>query len=511
MKIVIVEDEIRIREGIAKLLRRFYPDDCSHIYEAESGEEGLRIICEQRPDIVITDIRMEPVDGLEMLRMLIRDKGMSFKTILLSAYSEFDYARQAISLGVSEYLVKPIEVGEFHKTIQRVRREIEKERSDIDPRKLKSLDAVLYGLISGQYELDYELEQFLAASYNISAGKESAIACIYLGKRYEDEKELIINMVTSSLLKGGYAGHQAVFLTREREILFFFYGREDFRPLERFLQISTMRELNQVSGLSLVVGWDIAGGLKDINKALDNIRLHLPWSISLGSDVMICCPKIKNIRVYDYSYPTQIEKDSIAALCGLDHTALRKHAESFLGYVTKRVYTPEIIKKSAVRYLMALLLVVKELNYSVYEAINEREIVESVSTAVTFRELEDVVIKTLEDAAAPVETTAGILVRKAQRLIEEFYRQGITLEEIADKMNMTPEHISSQFTKELGVNFSSYMKNFRMKKAKELLLGTDLKLYEIARRIGYKDSKYFSRVFKETEGMLPAEYRKSHV
>ena len=95
-------------------------------------------------------------------------------------------------------------------------------------------------------------------------------------------------------------------------------------------------------------------------------------------------------------------------------------------------------------------------------------------------------------------------------MLQEFYTSGITLEEIADKLQITPEYLGTQFHKEMGVTFSTYLKQVRMSKAKELLIGTQLKLYEIAEKLGYSDSKYFSKVFKETFGQLPAEYRKTH-
>ena len=100
MKIVIVEDEIRIREGLIKLIKRFFPA-VSKVGEASSGQEGLSVIRELDPDIVITDIRMEPMDGLEMLEILNEEKKPRFKTVILSAYSEFEYATQAISLEVN--------------------------------------------------------------------------------------------------------------------------------------------------------------------------------------------------------------------------------------------------------------------------------------------------------------------------------------------------------------------------------------------------------------------------
>ena len=95
-------------------------------------------------------------------------------------------------------------------------------------------------------------------------------------------------------------------------------------------------------------------------------------------------------------------------------------------------------------------------------------------------------------------------------MIHEFYQSGITLDEIALKLNVTPEYLSMQFHKEVGETYSSYMKNYRVSKAKELLVGTQMKQYEIARQVGYADSKYFGKVFRECTGYSPAEYRKTY-
>mgnify|MGYP002511729091 FL=1 len=104
----------------------------------------------------------------------------------------------------------------------------------------------------------------------------------------------------------------------------------------------------------------------------------------------------------------------------------------------------------------------------------------------------------------------SLAVKKAQSMIHEFYADGITLNEIADRLNLTQEYLGTQFHKELGENFSTYIRSYRLAKAKEMLIGTQLKQYEISEKVGYADAKYFARVFKECVGMSPAEYRKSN-
>ena len=100
------------------------------------------------------------------------------------------------------------------------------------------------------------------------------------------------------------------------------------------------------------------------------------------------------------------------------------------------------------------------------------------------------------------------MVQKVLRLVDEYYRDGITLKEVSNELEVSPDYISTQLTEDLGVNFSTYIKNYRIKKAKELLAGTDLKMFEIAEQTGYQDAKYFGKVFKAAEGIHPLDYRK---
>ena len=165
MKIAIVEDELRIREGLARLIRKI---DSSYeiVGEAEDGLAGVRIIARQRPELVITDVRMPDLDGLEMLRRL-EEKSIRVKAIVLSAYSEFSYAREAIKLGVSEYLLKPINVGDLTLALKRVEEQIALERGPRRKEEGLTLEGVLYSLILGGAGVDEDLRSFLTQRWGV--------------------------------------------------------------------------------------------------------------------------------------------------------------------------------------------------------------------------------------------------------------------------------------------------------------------------------------------------------
>jgi two-component system response regulator YesN len=112
---------------------------------------------------------------------------------------------------------------------------------------------------------------------------------------------------------------------------------------------------------------------------------------------------------------------------------------------------------------------------------------------------------TLEGAA--VDEDMHLIIKKAKRFVLENYRQGVTLETIGDKLNVTPEYLGTLFKRETGVSFSNFLKKVRIDRAKELLATTNMKTYEICEAAGYTDTKYFSKVFREVTGMLPRDYR----
>ena len=259
---------------------------------------------------------------------------------------------------------------------------------------------------------------------------------------------------------------------------------------------------------------DGASKIGKLAESLGIIRGYMDWCVSLGNDVIIHYPRIKRLQTSPLSYPVDIENQMKAALCMSSPQKLREAFRDFQSYFRKGLlYDPKKIKESYLRFIWSVINVAKELDLSRYFAIDQQALLESVMEAVTNEELE----KNMEGIAGLMpeekndedkDDNMRLVIRRTKSLIHEFYARGITLDEIAEKLNVTPEYLGSQFHKEVGVTFSTYMKEYRIQKAKKLLIGTNLKLYEVAEQVGYATPKYFSKIFKEVTGQFPAEYRK---
>ena len=147
---------------------------------------------------------------------------------------------------------------------------------------------------------------------------------------------------------------------------------------------------------------------------------------------------------------------------------------------------------------------------AVHKAIQNMDIEKQIANAVTLGELEQSfyrVIQQIADACGKKDDIRNYVILRAINYIKEHYRENLSLEQLAVYLDITPEYLSTLFNKEMCVNFTVFLKQFRISHAKRLLRGSDKKIYEIAAEVGYHDPKYFNRVFKEETGVSPGDYR----
>ncbi|MBE5968105.1 MAG: response regulator [Lachnospiraceae bacterium] len=514
MRIVIVEDEIRTREGIAKLIDKLFSEH-EVIGSALNGEEGLELILRKDPDLIITDVRMPIMDGLTMLSILFEKKVKS-KAIVLSAYAEFSYAQQAMRWGVSEYLIKPLVVSDFAQAIKNIEMQIAESKLQ-SPDILGRLDHILFGLIFSGIEADEKLSMYLENKYGMNEHTQFSEVPIYLG---EDYAEVIDNMkygLKKFLEARKDLKYCLLEIPKERMLLIILYGyedqhAEDQHATERWFQNGI---ISQTWGKGLQngsYGWINAVGIKVLKASYQKLRQYMDWNISFGNAVMISYPKILQVQTTLCIYPIDIENRLKAALCSLKMDKVLRCIEKFNEYFENgKIYAPKEIKESYVRFLWAMMNVAKEIGELSQDQVDQKKILERIMSSMNKKELNAVAEETFlcikkEDKEDPL----SLNVKRAENMIHEYFQTGITLEEIAAKLNITPEYLGMQFRKEKGVTFSTYMKDFRITKAKKLLIGSKLKVFEVAEKVGYSDAKYFSRVFRENTGQLPAEYRKTN-
>lgn len=513
MRIVVVEDEYRVRNGIIKLINKIKPQ-YEIAGEAENGLQGMEIIMAQKPDLVIVDIKMPMMDGIEMLTQL-KEKGVKHKTVILSGYSDFEYAQKAIKLGVCEYLLKPVTADDLEQTLLNAEKEINMERvlENNQTQVFSSLENIFRNLVlSGGSNVE-QIYEYLEDKSGINTNGGFAVINIYIGSSEEINKTKVKNLVSQVMSNYGKADFCSFELTLHREIIGLAFNCEDFAALERYFQNTGIKALLREQLHGLAFGWIYFKGLDNLKNSLSTIRKELKWSMVLGEDVLISYPKTHQINTKFIQYPIEIESNAKAAVCAFDNVKLQRFFEDFLSWWRKELYHPAGVIESFIRFASSIINVIKELDYKLYEKINQKEILQGIIDAITWNELEKALYSITDRISLNKDNETQIVnlaVKKTLRLVDEFYKDGITLDQIAARLNITPEYLGSIFNRELGVNFSTYIKEYRIKKAKELLIAKELKTYEIAEKVGYADPKYFCRVFKETTGLTPGEFQKTY-
>lgn len=509
MKAVVVEDEILIREGLCDLMKKMFPEIIISGV-AGNGQEGLACIVKQRPDLIITDIKMPGMDGLEMLSRM-QEKGLSSKVIVLTAYSEFTYAQQAVKLGVCDYVIKPVVVQEFVQTVRKIQNLYEQEQKRT-PDGMGSLENIVSSLLYGVSELDEKMEEFLECKYDISKDMPFIELLIYMGENFETGRKRKRQEIRQLLEQKGLK-FCLVDMEYDKTILALLYGYASRQETERWYQSQILFQKRGMREKEISCGMLEVSGAAEIREAYHKLLPCLDWNIVLGDDVLITYPRIADIQTDICIYPVELENQVKVAICVGEKEKIQEVVERFHQYfLNGQIYSPKEIKESYVRFQWSVLNISKEVGCIDYQNIDQKRLLNRVMNAKTKGELRgtfDVLFGYMDVGEKGTEAIS-LAVKKTQSMIHEFYADGITLNEIADRLNLTQEYLGALFHKELGENFSTYIRNYRLAKAKELLIGTQLKQYEISEKVGYTDAKYFARVFKECVGMSPAEYRKSH-
>jgi two-component system response regulator YesN len=218
-----------------------------------------------------------------------------------------------------------------------------------------------------------------------------------------------------------------------------------------------------------------------------------------------------NSRIFHY--PSEWELNIKEALSGHDQNKLKKNVELFVAHCTKQAADPVSVIDACIRFASTILHVAGVMLGDVIITKDQNDIYHRLSLVQTPNELQRALLETADkiaDKFAQIPKSHSLVINKSVKIIQDKYSSGITLEELANSFNLTPEYLSSLFQKELGISFTAYIKDIRIKKAKELLMRSQLKAFEVAERVGYSDAKYFSRVFKEVTGLTPGEFQKLH-
>lgn len=535
IKVFLVEDEMVIRRGIKNSID-WEKEGYIFCGEASDGELAYPMIIKEKPDILITDIRMPFMDGLELCK-LVKKELPNIKILILSGYDEFDYAKEAIRLGVTEYLLKPISSGKLLEALNGVSESIRREKEDKDlvrkymeemrenteHEKQKFFEQMIAGNLSmadaletgKKYEMNLSAGMYNLLLFRFTLGEENRKSGELLG-----EAEYAIEKLTERLeyvfeFQRGVEGWAFLLMADNEEQM-----SERVKELSKDLE-EIMKNYSTIAYFG-GIGQPVAR-LREREESFREAERALAARFTMELNRIISVEDIRMAQNVD-----TLDDIEITSFGEIEKT--RTMLEKFLNNGAEDeidefvdVYINELPEENLKSVLMRQYIIMDA--YIVMMSFCEKiegiegemqaqseELKNSMKTIQTLEEIKNYIRMLLKKIIGVRDTISGrrysdIIEIAKDQIRKTYMSDEISLNTIAAEVGMSPSYFSSIFSKEMGKTFVEYLTEIRMDRAKELLMCSSMKTSEIGYEVGYKDPHYFSYIFKKTQNCTPKEFR----
>jgi two-component system response regulator YesN len=506
VKVVIAEDKPLILRNIREKILRSAPD-IEVVGEATDGQSALALIEALRPDIVFTDIRMPVIDGLQLIAR-VRETNPGLHFVIISGYDEFEYARQAMKLNVSDYLLKPVRQEEIDEIVQKLRTELSQKRAESDK-------ALIQSILNSSGSTPVRTKDAPAC--------EAFFSVLLNAGPYSN---LVINY--ASPFNSYWSAHDPESLLSSRigaGNRYWIFDGKSFNELVVILGISdpsTFSLTDFISSLQLCfASSDIAvsiaasrqlGSISDIGIETQLVRAFLrkhliygkpevffngaPGAVYGGGNPVMDSSLEKRLMTYVQNNQKQLFLKEIGKL--LKHWEENRFAQSQIENSLK--YILKLCQKASLQQFQFL-------------SDPELETEEVLSSSKDYAALQQGLSFIFEQFFAPSARAAGSdfgkdVINKVVACLNASYSGPVTINDIAKMVGMHPAYLSRAFKNVQGVSPMEYLTNLRIEKAKELILSEgNLSVREISEIVGYSDQFYFSRMFKTITGKSPSDFK----
>ena len=525
IKVMIVDDEPYIRQGL-KILINWEQHGFKICEEAASGNEAIKKLERTNVDLVITDIKMPGMDGLELIEYTRENISKPIKFIILSGFYEFEYAKKAIKYDVADYVLKPVQREELLKVLDEYKEYFYRQMENV--KKQEFTERIIYnshleGLVSGIYDkesvsyvqrhlMDINNVRYIRIEYdttndtynqltNTNKAKEQSrlydAIKAHLGEHrfhayipQKDNHDLYIGFIYVKKLAGELALNEKEYIkslhdtlnaTLSYSIIFYIGQREE--------DISTISE--SYKSAIIAKNFQLYSKVTDIS-FYDEIKDKINTSI--------------------YSVDKGLIDDLIRAIEENDNELINMKVTSLYQHFKELVVEPDIIKLSTDYLLFSLISLAKNL----YPDFDQEEVYRMISqggygqTSIrgSVAHFKKFAIEFSDYLSSLRKHAMGGVLTEVEREITENYMNNLSLKSLSEKYNINSAYLGQIFKKQFGITFKDYLNNYRIDRACELLLRSDGKIYEIAEAVGFNNTDYFISRFVLMKGITPLQYRK---
>jgi len=479
-KILLIDDEYLFLESLKMVIRKNFRD-IDNIQTAVSGKEGIKIAIEQKPDIVFVDIQMPGISGTETIEKIKKINPDAY-FVIVTAYEYFEYAKEAIELGVAQYLVKPVSKTKIIETLLKILEKIEEKKDFlVDSIEFEEKMMKINPLIESQYlvhkingvetinSIEFYEDIF---GMNLSRGN---IICIN-GKNISDYFGMIRNYFkqrTDCIIANPIDDKIVIFIPETTDIL---------------LQKKILEDMKK-NKIKFSYG---------IGRVYENNYLYKSYSesvLALSSGIYDESAYSRNIK--------NIEKVIVEKIISKD-----KNLNTFIDNYFL-MYDKEILKTKVLKIVLIVSRILPSSEYSDLLSSVAEEYISSIFNTKSVNELKIVFLSFINDITyfTDKETNENEIIKNVINYIKENFSKDINLQDVAEVSNISYHYLSKMFKNATGKGFNEFLNEVRVKRALQLLLNPELSIKEVSMSVGIPDPNYFSKVFKKISGVSPSEYK----
>lgn len=500
-KVFLVDDEPFILEGLYNIVRW---DELGFeiVGQAENGLDALEKLKCTPVDLLITDISMPTMTGLELIRA-IREVKPDLKIVVLSGFDEFTYVKEGMRLGIENYLLKPINIAEFTSTLTNIVEKLHETKAVYEWNRYSNLvlkNNIMQRWMHQQIGWDELVERAGLLGVELH-GKYVQVALLALKNGYAENLE----MAMSTLLpESSYIVFQD---DDDMSAIVYTFDDYDGEPFDMELGIEALKIGLPADALSHIA----IGTIENMGDGASRSYANAKWAF----EYFMIYPDVLLLRYEDIHHKIRDAKICIPSdwdpytklILAKDREAMRANIGELFSEEQMAGLTPDLLREASFEWMVYFRSLMKEIRCEA-ETEGLADVLSAIRAAKTVHDVMEAIIQTIEfiiellnrDVKSPV-------IQQVLNLIQSSYNEDMNLKMLGATLHIHPVYLGRLFHKETGESFTEYLNRYRIEKAKEQLRTTNLKVNEIARNVGYWEAGYFYKQFRKYVGISPMEFK----
>lgn len=510
LTVLLVDDEIFFRQGLRAIVDW---ESCGFqvIGEEDNGEDAYHFIMRENPDLVITDIRMPEVDGLQLIHKVVQEQKLKTKFIIVSGYDEFKYAQQAVKYGVCDFLLKPIDEISLEETLRHISENIRDEQQQysktIAQQSMEIIENLERSIIDDQYlidcynklELDYNEGHYfviIESSYEWGSMTEE----LQLDYQFRVIQSLISNFKLEHMLTE--KGRVALIISEKLIV-----PQHSIHAFVRKLFDRLSSDFEFYISYS-----ELYRGIHFLPQAYRSAK-HASHFKYVDDRQIFNAEQLKSIELRSIMLPIESYRELLHQVEINDEGGIEQEVDQLLHQFGQAQCSIEAIKMTVHKLVVDCLHIVQTMKIDKTRLKHLHELISGASTYMNRNSLRKQLLLFTKDCAKCMaderkEMSKGG-IQRVKKYIDEHYAEPISLKSIAAKFYINPVYLGQLFKKNYESYFNDYLLKLRINEAKKLLRQTDMKIYEVSDRVGFSHCEYFVAQFEKLEKLSPTAYRQT--